>query len=353
MGAVAGLLKRLEAGPKALCIALCLAIVAVVGWADYLTGYNLFFFIFYLVAVFLAVWFVGTRTGTLISLVSVTAWVSSDIAAGKRYPDYFTPFWNALIMFIFYQVVVALLGRLRILQRDLEDRVRHRTADLTREMQERVRLQKELLEATEREQQRIGHDLHDSLCQHLTGTALAGHALSRKLADRSLAEARDADRVVELVEGAIELTRKLARGLHPMDIQSGQLADGLAELASQIRERFRISCRLQCDTFPGQLDTQAIAHLYRIAQEAATNAVRHGKAERIDIRLENAGDGMILTITDNGSGLPENARQGQGMGLRIMACRADAIGATFQVERLAEGGTRVACRLPAPADAKQ
>ena len=159
---------------KAALAALCIEIVTAVGLVDYLSGYETFFFVFYLFAVFLATWFVGAYFGVLMSALSVTAWISSNIAAGERYSSYFVPVWNALIMFAFYLVVVGLLAELRNFHQGLEERVRQRTAALTKEIQERMRLQKELLETTENAQRRIGHDLHDGLCQHLTGTALAG-----------------------------------------------------------------------------------------------------------------------------------------------------------------------------------
>ncbi len=214
-------------------MALCLGIVAVVGFVDYLTGYETFCFIFYLFAVFLAVWFVGSFSGGLISALSVMAWVSSNIAAGEHYSSYFVPVWNAIIMFVFYLVVVVLLARLRTMNKELEERVRQRTARLTEEIQERTRLQKELLETSERVQRRIGYDLHDGLGQHLTGTALAGQVLGQKLADRSLPEAAEADHLVELIQEAIELTRALARSLHPVEIQTGRLADNFQETRGQ------------------------------------------------------------------------------------------------------------------------
>src|ERR1700722_14884011 len=120
-------LKRFETWSKPTLAALCVGIVAVVGLVDYLTGYETFFFIFYLLAVFLAVWFVGVSFGVVISALSVTTWVSTNIAAGEHYSSYFVPVWNALIMFVFYLVVVGLLTRIRILQKDLEERVRQRT----------------------------------------------------------------------------------------------------------------------------------------------------------------------------------------------------------------------------------
>ncbi len=327
-------------------MALCLGIVAVVGFLDYLTGYEIFVFVFYLFAVFLAVWFVGSYFGVLISALSVMAWISSDIAAGQHFSSYLIPAWNVIIMFVFYLVVVALLARLRTMHKELEERVRQRTAMLTKEIQERTRLQKELLETSERVQRRIGNDLHDGLGQHLTGTALAGQVLGQKLAGRALPEAAEADRLVELIQEAIELTRTLARSLHPIEMQTGRLVDNFQELAANASDRFKVSCQFECHPAAPLLDMNVATHLYRIAQEAITNAVRHGKARHINICLDSTAHEIDLAIIDDGIGLPENARNGDGLGLRIMAYRASMMGATFNIERLSSlRGTRVTCTL--------
>lgn len=327
-------------------VALCLGIVGGIAWVDYLTGYETFFFVFYLAAVFLAVWYVGASSGVLISALSVTAWVSTNIAAGEHYTSYFVPIWNATIMFLFYLVVVVLLAKLRNLQRELETRVRQRTAALNEEVRERTRLQRELVETAEREQRRISYDMHDGLCQQLTGTALVSHALGQKLANQSLPEAAEANRLVNLIEEAIELTRSLARGLDPIEVQTGKLADNFQALAARKSKRFNVSCQFEGQQAVPLNDVKVATQLYRIAQEAVINAARHGKAKHITIRLDYLAGKIVLTITDDGTGLPENARNADGMGLRIMAYRAEMIGATFHIERLSSSsGTRVTCTL--------
>ncbi len=337
---------RFETWSKPSLTVLCLGIVGLVGFIDYLTGYETFFFIFYLLAVFVAVWFVGVSLGVLISALSVVAWVGTNVAAGERYSSYFVPVWNAMIMFAFYLIVVGLLGKLRVLHKELEERVRQRTAALTQEIQERTLLQKKLLETGEREQRRIGYDLHDGLCQHLTGMALAGHVLGQKLADKSSPETAEARHLVELVEEAIELTRILARDLHPVEIQAGRLVDSFQELAARISQQLKISCQFESCLAVPLADVNIATQLYRIAQEAITNAVRHGKATHVNICLDSADDETVLTVTDDGIGLPDNARAGEGMGLRIMAYRAGMIGATFHIERLSSfSGTCVTCTL--------
>ena len=175
----------------------------------------------------LAVWFVGDVFGIVVSILSVGAWVWGDLKAGARYSTPFVPVWNALIAVVFLFVVVGILARLRKFNRELEERVRQRTVALANEIKERARLEHELLGISEREQLRIGHDLHDSLCQHLTGTALAGQVLGEKLAEKSLPEEAAANHVVKLVEEAIDLTRTLARGLHPADLEGEGFREGV------------------------------------------------------------------------------------------------------------------------------
>lgn len=326
-------------------MALSLALVAVIGLIDFLTGFELYFFSIYLIPVTLAAWFIGRGFGFFISVLSVASSVAGDWMAGAHYGP-FVLVWNSTIALAFYFVVVWILAKLRALNVELEARVRQRTAALNSEMQERRRLEEEILRISEREQLRIGHDLHDSLCQHLTGIALAGEVLSEQLA-KSPAQAAAANHIVRLVEDAIELTRQLARGLYPVEMTHEGFTDALQELAVNIGERFKLSCHLECPS-PVFIAEPGIAiNLYRIAQEAATNAIKHGKASEIVIRVETSDDAITLTICDDGIGLPENHQGGSGMGLRIMAYRASIINGTFGVERLPAGGTCVTCTVPA------
>jgi signal transduction histidine kinase len=184
----------------------------------------------------------------------------------------------------------------------------------------------------------------------LTGTALAGQVLGKKLADKSLPEAAAANHLVGLVEEGIELTRTIARGLHPVEMQAENLADNFQELAITASERFNVSCTFECPQPVLVHDASAVTHLYRIAQEAITNAVRHGKARHINICLDEEDNETVLTVTDDGIGLPEQSRNNHGMGLRIMAYRASMIGAAFNIERLSMRGTRVTCTLSTNAE---
>ena len=159
-------------------IAGCVALVSIIGLVDYLTGYTIFFEAFYLLPVALAAWQIGTLAGVIISILSVAVWLAGDFAAGAHYPSVLVPVWNGAIALAVYTVVVRALVSLRKLQKELEERVRQRTEALANEMQERARLEKELVEIGEQSQRQIGHDLHDTLGQHLTATAFAAQVLT-------------------------------------------------------------------------------------------------------------------------------------------------------------------------------
>ena len=339
-------LAGLERGPRGRIIAASLAILVLIGGIDYLTGFEVLFSIFYLLEVALAAWFVGTGFGLVMSVLSAMVWIGGDLAAGARYSNSFVPIWNAVILMVFYFILVWLLASLRSLHRGLEAKVRQRTRALSQEMAERQRLEKEILQISEREQRRVGHDLHDGLCQHLTATALAGQVLAERLETKRLPEAADADKVVRLVEEGIDLARNLARGLYPAEMDAEGLVAALHELADTVTKAGKVRCVFECEPPVQIADAAAVTHLYRIAQEAVRNALRHAKAARVEIRLSGRQGGVGLTVEDDGVGLPDTGPAGGGLGLRIMAHRAAVIGATFAVEPAPTGGTTVTCLLP-------
>jgi signal transduction histidine kinase len=343
--------KRFGARSRAFWGGVSLVIVAGVGFVDYRTGFELHFFAFYLIPVILAVWRVGRGFGYFVSTLCVAVSITGDLMAGALYSSRLVPVWNTAILLTSFFVIVWILAKWRSLHNELEERVRQRTAALKNEMQERMRLEEEILSISEREQQRIGHDLHDSLCQHLTGVALAGQVLSEQLAAKSIPEVKAIDHIVEMVERAIELTRTLARGLHPFELEGEGFTDALRELAATITQGFKTRCTFECDK-PVKMGEPGVAtHLYRITQEAITNAVKHSNAKSIVVRLESADDGLTLSICDDGVGMPP--KMPGGMGLRTMAYRASVIGANFKVERQLARGTRVVCKLPKDGNARE
>jgi len=338
-------IKRFNKWSRPALMVFCLCLTVAVGLVDFLSGYSIFFSAFYLIPVGIAAWFLGSFFSNMMAVLSVAVWLVGDFAAGANYSSLFVPIWNGAIALTVYCVVVKTLVSLRKSQQELEARVQQRTAALSDEIQERTRLEKEILEISEREQRRIGHDLHDNLGQHLTATAFAAQVLTEQLEGKSLPESAPAAQTVKMVERAILLTRTLARGLHPVEVEAEGLADALQELARNTSEQFQVTCEFEWAEPLLLNDATSSTHLYRIAQEAITNAIKHGKAKRINIGLNKTDNELSLVVTDDGVGLPEN-RRGQGLGLRIMAYRAGMIGANFSIERVAGSGTRVTCKLP-------
>lgn len=209
---------------------------------------------------------------------------------------------------------------------------------------ESKRLEKAILDASAREQRRIGQDLHDGLGQHLTGIAFMGKVLERTLAGQSPAQAAQAAKIVGLVTDAIQKTRELSRGLLPVVPDAEGLMSALEHWSAEVEGLFGISCRFECDSPVRIYDENTATHMYRIAQEAVNNAIKHSGASQVVIRLSSVGGAVALTIRDNGIGLPDDLAT-PGMGLHIMNYRAKMIGGTLQVRRGAAGGTCVACLL--------
>jgi signal transduction histidine kinase len=339
-------LATLERSSRRSLITAAVAVLVLIGVVDYLTGYELLFSIFYLLEVAWAAWFIGAGFGVVMSVLSVLVWIGGDMAAGARYSSPFVPIWNALILAVFYSIVVWLLTKLRSFQRDLEAKVRQRTEALEREMGERRRLEEQILQISEREQQRIGHDLHDGLCQHLTATALAGQVLTEQLQVKKLPETADASKIVEMVQQGIDLARDTARGLSPVEMEAEGLMTAFQQLAETISKGAKIRCVFECEAPVLVHDSAAAYHLYRIGQEAVRNALQHAKAKRIGINLSEKDKVVRLTVEDDGVGFPEAGPTPKGLGLRIMAHRAGVIGGQLAIEPAPTGGTMVTCSFP-------
>ena len=211
---------------------------------------------------------------------------------------------------------------------------------------ERKRLERQLLEVSEREQRRIGQDLHDGLCQHLAGVGYMSKALARKLDVAARAEAADARALADLIRQAIADARATASGLYPVKMETNGIMAALQSLAANVESLFRIQCVFQSDPPVLLADNNAAVHLYRIAQEAVNNALRHGKARHITITLAEAGRRVTLTVRDDGLGLPDPLPASRGIGLDIMHHRARMIRGTLDIRRAPQGGTILTCSFP-------
>jgi signal transduction histidine kinase len=211
---------------------------------------------------------------------------------------------------------------------------------------ERRRLQQELVDAVWEQQREFGQEIHDTLGQELTGISMVAESVARKLAARDTPGAQTVLELARMIQQAKQGTRRLAKGLLPVEVDALGLSAALEELAETTRQRCQIDVHVRCDRSLHLDDNHVATHLFRIAQEAVTNAVRHAGSARIGIDLSAKRGALVLTVDDDGSGIePATRRQSRGVGLRIMGYRAQVIGAQLDIQPGPRGGTVVACRL--------
>lgn len=212
---------------------------------------------------------------------------------------------------------------------------------LIRDISERKRLEAEILKVTESEQRRIAQDLHDGVSQALSGAKHFASTLARNLAGKGR-DHKDAERVVELLSECAEEIRRVARGLYPVKEEPYALMFALEELAARTTDLFSLKCRFVCRRPVAVADHAVATHLYRIAQESISNAIRHGKARQIQVKLSSSRRGLTLEIADNGRA---KKRPGEGMGIPIMRYRAGAIGGMLAIRKRRSHGTSVICTV--------
>lgn len=318
-------------------------VILLIGCFDFVTGTQVNSSLFYVLPVLFVTRYARRSMGVSAALVATLVWLIAGNAAPGSYAHPIVPAWNALMRLGVLLVVVWLVSAMRALNETLERRVQDRTARLQAETRERRELEKRILDISEREQARIGQDLHDGLCQHLVSTAFSANSLHQQLAGRAPMEADKAAEISELLDESITQARLLARGLYPVRLEEEGLATALQELAENVQSRFNVRCAL-FSTGQGQAPDQSVAiHLYRLAQEAINNAIKHGRPRTVRLDLRQEGTTCELSVTDDGQGISRGERRSDGMGLRIMEYRARMIGGTFEVQPGPEGGTIVRC----------
>jgi len=233
----------------------------------------------------------------------------------------------------------------------LEHRVRERThqllvanRELKGEIERRKGLEGEILAISDREQQRLGQELHDGLCQHLTAVAFMAHSVALRLKNHRVIDAADIEKIADLVNEAATDTRNISQALHRADVDSAGLVDALQDLVD--REIWRVPCRLEVKPSFHIEDDTAAAQLYRIAREAVINANKHAQAREIVVKLERSPQGMVLRVTDDGVGFPDEPKLKHGLGAHIMNYRAQLAGGRLEIGSSRQGGTCVSCYLP-------
>jgi len=220
---------------------------------------------------------------------------------------------------------------------------------IIRDLTERKELEDKILHISEEEQARIGQDIHDDLCQQLAAIGCLAKVAQKNLTKAGSPEAQSLAEIVHLVSRANTRARETSRGLMPVVIDSGGLMAALEELAAGTARAFEIVCDFRYDN-PVQVAVNKVSvQLFRIAQEAVSNAVKHGQAKRVEIHLARQSGNIVLIVRDNGIGIPDLPAKGTGMGLLTMRHRAQMMGGTLKIEPRSGGGTQVTCSVPAPA----
>lgn len=358
--AVMRLLDRPVAVTKA-----ALVCAAGVGGLDYLTGVEIACTPLYLGPVCLATWYAGNRAGLITALFSVGCCITAVLLA-PRHPPLTVVCWNSLCRPITFLVVAILLSRLKSSLQQIQSTAEQRSAALETERNShqatlgtlrdteiayRKRLENEIIEAEERERRRIGRDLHDVLGQDLTGLAFLGKELEDDLAARDAPEQPRAARIVTLANQAVKRTRSLARGLCPIELSFGGLPAALQRLAEQFTTVFGVPCEVQVQDSALIGDDSTALHMYRIAQEATSNAIKHGHARHVCIRLRTQDGRNVLEVRDDGCGVVVPLTDNGGMGLAVMKYRASMMSGELVIQRHASQGTVITCSVPIdPAD---
>ncbi len=323
---------------RSLIIVVCFLLVAFIGWLDYITGFENSLLIVYLAPIAIGAWFLGFWFGIAMAVSCVIATVLADLAGGL--PRILV--WNCVTAFVAYLIFIFLFRRWHSLLSEMHLRVKERTADLQRELARREQLEKEIAVVAEEERNRVGRELHDSLGQHLTGTGLLAETVAKQLEKDNSPIRTTARKVVKLIDRGIELTREIARGLYSSELDGDGLFSALESLSRSASDG-RVKCEFEHSGKPPR-STELSTQLYWVAREAVTNALKHAEPRNVRIQLQTTDDYLRLKVEDDGRGLRQDAMR-DGIGLKVMAKRAELAGGTLRIEEAAQG-TIVHCEIP-------
>jgi signal transduction histidine kinase len=307
-----------------------------IGWLDYITDWELSLFIFYAFPIFLVTWVGGRNVGILFALGAALIWhlANSGTQPYRTTQGYALATLNRLGYFIFVALGAEAMRKHR-------EEVQARIEALTRARE----LEQEIVRVSEREQIRIGQDLHDGLCQNLAAIDCAAACLKADLDAQASPTASMASTIQDMVKSAVTEARDIARGIFPVQMDAGGLAAALSEVVARTNQLRLTSASFAINGDIQIADPEVAMHLYRIGQEALSNAARHAQAEHVSIVLSQEGSRLSMTIADDGRGFTPEASGGDGMGLRTMRYRAQLIGAEFEVASESSGGTIVRCTV--------
>jgi signal transduction histidine kinase len=307
-----------------------------IGLLDLITSYKFRLLPFYAGPIFAMAWFCGKRPGLIAAVASGVIWWCANWFGGDPELRTWIGLWETSRHFGFFLIVALVTSALRM-QSDI-------AAARIKLLEHSQRLEHEIVNISEAEQRRIGQDLHDGLCQYLAALSCSARSLQDDLQQLDLKnEAAAASELATFLQQAVVQARDLARGLVPAQVGQVGIIIALESLAQSVCRLQGITCTFRFHGAVANCDEHIATHLYRIAQEAINNATKHGKAARIAINLETAGDRITLRILDDGIGMP--GFSATGTGLNIMRYRARLCGGELHIEQPKGGGTLVACTV--------
>jgi signal transduction histidine kinase len=331
---ITGFLRRRSA---VLAFILALALTIAIGFTDYLTGDEITVDPFYSIPILVIVWFGNRNSAIAISICCALAWWWANSAVGHRYSSEWFRIWDVIVRLMFF-FLVMFAGSIFKQQRKS---IRALVESLERSQQ----LEQQIIAISEREQQRIGRDLHDGVCQYLAAIGFSAGMLSQELERESSICAKKAGEIANLLQDTLKQTHDLARGLSPVDRDEGGLEAALNELASSTSRLARIQCSFVCFGPVTIHDNSRAVHLFRIAQEALNNAIKHGQAKAVVVALENSNGVVSLRVSDDGVGFDPTGCERKGMGLNIMRYRARMLDGMLEIHSDPNTGTMVTCTI--------
>jgi signal transduction histidine kinase len=310
-----------------------------IAFLDYTSGYEVSLSILYCVPIYFVAWCCDKKSGVLMALLAGLTWWWADAQAGHPYVENWQEGWEVIVRCGFF--LITAIGTAAVKQQ------RDASASRIALLEYSQKLEREIIGISEREQERIGQDLHDGICQYLAALSCNAASLKSDLEARHLAvEAKVADDLARFLRDAVAQTRNLARGLVPVQMDEAGLASALEELTASVTRLLGIRCVYESAGEPLIRDNSVAMHLYRIAQEAINNATKHGKATHVCVSLMEDGGATTLRIADDGPGISKTANGSDGMGLGLMYYRARLVGGELRIEEPPAGGTVISCEIP-------
>ena len=311
-------------------------ILIAIGALDYVTGWELSVSLLYALNILLVAWYVNRFRGLVFALVSAVIWwwANKDVHPYLTYWGYSWATTSRLAYFLFVAIGGSTIKAWRV-----ADQAHIKALERARD------LEHEIAHISEHEQQKLGQDLHDGICQVLAAIQWALSSVRDDLKCKGLPEAAATDEVVKMIKDAIKQTRDLARSIFPVNMEEAGLPASLDELVLTSKRIFHIEATFEMRREVGTIHPEVAMHLYRIVQEALNNAVRHSKARTVSVSLDEENELIKLAVVDDGIGFPASKTLEAGMGLKTMSYRAQQIGAQINIKNNAICGVTIECCL--------